>query len=172
MLPSRPLEALKTSSIKVPFSSDDASSDLRGILTLFAHLIAFMPRGSARGDLNHTTNTSCLRRAPQGSDRPSSARENAHKTSDDASSDTRGTLTRFAHLLVFMPRGSARGDLNLATNIRGLRHTPRCSDRPSSARKPKQRSEAEWKVRSPAKTRTLARPEAPIREPWLINEAT
>ena len=61
MLPSRPLEALKTSPMKAPFSSDDASSDPRGILTHLAHLIAFMPRGSARGDLNLATNLRCLR---------------------------------------------------------------------------------------------------------------
>jgi len=70
--------------------------------------------------------------------------------------------TRFAHLLVFMPRGSARGDLNLATNIRGLRHAPRGSDRPSSAREnQEQRSEAKWKMRSPVIISALARPEAP-----------
>ncbi len=113
MLPSRPLEAPKTSPMKAPFSSDDASSDPRGI------------------------------------------------------------LTRFAHLLVFMPRGSARGDLNLTTNIHGLRHASSGSDRPSSAREnQEQRSEAEWKVRSPVKTCTLARPEAPIRKPRHTAEAT
>ena len=71
-------------------------------------------------------------------------------------------LTPIAHLLVFMPRGSARGDLNLATNIHDLRHTPRGSDRPSSAREnQEQRSEAKWKMRSPVIISALARPEAP-----------
>ena len=73
--PRRPLEALKTSSMRAPFSSDAASSDTRGILTHIAHLTAFTPRGAARGDLNQTTNVRSLRQASPGSDRPSCARK-------------------------------------------------------------------------------------------------
>ena len=62
-----------------------------------------------------------------------------------------------------MPRGSARGDLNRSANRCGLRQAPQGSDRPSSAREnQEQRSEAKWKVRSPAKTCTKTRPEAPV----------